>query len=386
MKKLMPMRLFQDGACFILLAGLLLPVPTRAQFYYPNPITPVTIVSPANHSVFYAPVDIPIYAYARDNLRLTYSGPPVRFYAGSTYLGLGQWLGITNLPPRYPPIYPAYQYGRDQCLLVWSNPPVGTYALTAVVSNYNPLVYRPTMYTSAPVYISVQASAPPASNATDVVSIIATDPLAIEGTNCWRWRGITNATPTWTNWPTPIWGWFTNCGPKDATFAVRRYGDCNQALTVAYTTSGTATNGTQYVSLPGFVTIPAGQAYALISLVPLDDGAPDVTRTAILTLSSSTAQPSAYQLGFPRSAAALILDSNGLCPVTGMLPGKSFYVNATGPDGAWFHVEYSTDLQIWTALCTNQVVNGGIDFVDSNAAADSGRYYRAVPELNPPGE
>jgi hypothetical protein len=37
-------------------------------------------------------------------------------------------------------------------------------------------------------------------------------------------------------------------------------------------------------------------------------------------------------------------------------------------------------------VLTNQVVNGGIDFVDPDAAADPARYYRTVPELNPPGE
>ncbi len=383
MKELLSSLLWKRS-CLCLLAGVLLPGAASAQIYFPSPITPVSIVSPANHSVFYAPVDIPIYAYARDSLRSYYS-PPVKFYAGGTFLGLGQWLGITNLPPRYPP-YPGYAYGRDQCLLVWTNPPVGTYALTAVVSNYNPITFHPTIYTSAPVYISVEASAPPASNATDVVTIVANDPLAIEGTNCWRWRGITNGTPSWTNWPAPIWVWFTNCGPKDATFAVRRYGDCSQALTVSYSTSGTATNGVQYVPLPGTVTIPAGQAYAFISLVPLDDGAPDISRTAILTLVASTAQPPAYQLGFPRSAAALIIDSNRTWPVTGLLPGRNFHMTADGPDGAWFHVEYSTDLQAWTVLCTNQVVNGAIDFIGPDAATDPAGFYRAVPELNAPGQ
>jgi hypothetical protein len=91
-----------------------------------------------------------------------------------------------------------------------------------------------------------------------------------------------------------------------------------------------------------------------------------------------------YVLGFPRTAAVMIIDSNGPRPSTGMLSGGSFHVNADGPDGAWFHVEYSTDLLGWTPLCTNQVINGAIDFVDPDAPADQIRLYRAVPEANAP--
>ncbi len=45
---------------------------------------------------------------------------------------------------------------------------------------------------------------------------------------------------------------------------------------------------------------------------------------------------------------------------------------------------YSTDLQTWTALCTNQVVNGAIDFIDPDAPSNQIRFYRAVPEANAP--
>ena len=346
--------------------------PALAQIWYPRSISPISIVSPSDRSVFYAPVDIPIFAYARDSLG---SVGAVKFYAGTNYLGLGQRLYIAT--PINP--FPLYKFGRDQFSLVWSNAPVGDYALTAVTADF---LGRGA--TSAPVHITIRASSPPATNATDVVSIVASDPVAIVGTNCWRWRGVTNAPSGWTNWPPAAWVWFTNCGPKDAGFAVRRFGDCSQALTVGYRTSGTATNGVQYVALPNSVTIPAGQAYALIPLIPIDDGRPDINRTAILTLTARTNQPPAYLLGWPQAAAALIIDSNQSRPRTAVLPDRSFHVNADGPDGAWFHVEYSTNLLGWTSLCTNQVFNGAIDFVDPDAPAHQSRFYRAVPEANPP--
>jgi len=38
----------------------------------------------------------------------------------------------------------------------------------------------------------------------------------------------------------------------------------------------------------------------------------------------------------------------------------------------------------WTPLCTNQVVNGQVDFVDPDAASLPQRFYRAVPDAGPP--
>jgi len=67
-----------------------------------------------------------------------------------------------------------------------------------------------------------------------------------------------------------------------------------------------------------------------------------------------------------------------------MLPDKCFHLGANGPDGAWFHVDYSADMVNWTSICTNQVINGAIDFVDPDAQSDQARFYRAVPESGPP--
>jgi hypothetical protein len=216
------------------------------------------------------------------------------------------------------------------------------------------------------------------------VSIVATDPIAIEGTNCLVWWGATNVTPTWASWTGAIRWPFTNCGPKDAVFTMRRFGDTNNDLTVMYDIGGTASNGVDYAALPGFVTIPAGHRHGLITIVPIDDGPPDVNKTVILKLTPSTNTPPDYLTGFPRKAAAIIIDGNWPRPLTGVLPDGCFHVSATGPDGAWFHVEYSTDLANWTSICTNQVIEGSIDFVDPDAPADTMRFYRAVPESAAP--
>ena len=337
----------------------------------------VRIIGPANGAVFFAPVDIPISAVASDPDGGVAS---VEFFAGAKDLGPGTVdacvtpaVGCVGCPTPTP----ICTYS-----LVWSNAPVGIWALTAAATDTGGA-----NSTSAPVKIAVLASPPPPTNRPPIVSIVATDPIAIEGTNCWVWPGETNLPPTWTAWPTAVCRLFTNCGPKTATFTVRRFGDTNFNLNVPYDIGGTASNGVDYVTLPGFVTIPAGERRSLITMVPIDDGPPDVNKTVILTLLPDMQMNPlpGYVLGFPRRAAAIILDQ-GPCPATSMLPGGCFHLATSGPDAAWFSVECSTDLVNWTAVCTNQVVNGSIDFVDPDAASNLSRFYRAVPLNSPPSE
>ena len=77
-----------------------------------------------------------------------------------------------------------------------------------------------------------------------------------------------------------------------------RFGATNDDLDVAYAIGGTATNGVDYVALPGLVTIPAGERRADITIVPLDDGPPDITSTVILKLVPD-ATGTNYLLGYP---------------------------------------------------------------------------------------
>ena len=391
------MRLPQTARrCGVLGAILCLTFPgfTFAQVKPIDPIDPIIgppirITSPPNRATFHAPVDIPIFAYLAYTRLGDVIFTNVEFYAGTNDLGRGFNLGSTPVPPR--PIYanfvfsnPITRLGSVYCL-VWSNAPAGTYALTAVASGYNilePLNDLGLSRTSAPVNITVLASTTNI-NPTDVVSIVATDPIAIAGTNACIWPGMTNATPAWTNWPPPVWQSFTNWGPKDALFTVRRFGDASDAITVNYSISGTASNGVDYAALPGYVTIPAGGAYALIPIVPIDMN--NFPKTVILTLTPSTNTPPDYVVGFPPRAAALILRAWPR-PLPFSLPDGRFHLNATGPDGAWFCVQNSTDLVNWSSVSTNQVFQGSIDFVDPDAPGYSMRFYRAAPQAGPPSQ
>jgi hypothetical protein len=334
----------------------------------------VRITSPADRTVFYAPVDIPLFAYAVD-----YDGSvaSVRFFDNDQSLGLGQPLPVAS-PASGASTSPI---AGNLYSLVWSNAPVGLHALTAIATDNGGA-----STTSAPVNIAVSPSPPPPTNRPPIVDIIATDPIAIEGTNCWPWLGLASATPTWSNWtsPTAICRFFTNCGPKNAIFAVRRFGATNNDLSVSYAIGGTASNGVDYATLPGWVTIPAGQRAALVSVVPLDDGPPDINSTVVLRLTPSTNTPPDYLVGMSASAAALILDGQWPAPAAAVLPDRCFHVTATGPNGAWFRIDCTTDLIHWTSLCTNQVVNGSIDFVDADAPNNATRFYRAVPVMQTP--
>src|SRR5665213_79701 len=333
----------------------------------------VRITSPANNALFRAPVNVALLAYAHDADGYVAS---VQFLAGAKNLGFGQPvempISIPFLPPG-PPI-PAPQSNIFE--LIWSNAPPGSYAITALATANNGAAA-----TSSPVNLTIQAAVPPPTNLPALVGIIATDPIAIEGTNCWPWLG---GPVTWSNWASPVavWHWSTNCGPKDATFTVRRLcGDTNRNLTVNYAIGGTASNGIDYLSLPGNLTIPAGQEAASIPLVPVDNSASNFSSTVILTLTPSTNVVADYITGFPGRAEALIIDSNGIRsgPPGTFLADRSFHFSITGPDGAWFHIDYTTNLINWTPLCTNQVINGSIDFADPDAATSATRVYRTIP-------
>jgi hypothetical protein len=218
------------------------------------------------------------------------------------------------------------------------------------------------------IMVTTNLPPPPPTNR-NFVSIVATDPIAIEGTNCWVW---TNCSDRGTHT-------FTNCGPKNATFAVRREGT-NGDLLVAYSISGSASNGVDYVALPGAVTIPTGQHQALIAVVPLDDLLPDSNKTVVLTLTGPTNVPPAYTLGFPHRAAAVIIDDGGFRPPRGLLSDGSFHMSSQATAGAQYRIEYSSDMVNWLPVCTNTAFNGTIDFVDPDAKNNPVRFYRAVPD------
>jgi hypothetical protein len=345
----------------------------------------IRIVSPANHQVFHTPVNIPIIAFVTRGTDVK----KVEFYANGNDLGSGINLSVSGSPPgSIKPLFvgaPTPRLGAVY-LFYWTNVPPNAYTLTAVVTHTNPFVpVEITSRTSAPVNITV-FSCTNITTGPRVVSIYAVDPVAIAGTNKWIWSGETNINPAWTSWPPPVIGWFTNWGPKDALFMVRLQGNTSDVFTVNYNIGGTASNGVDYAMLPGSVTFPAGQNYVFIPVVPIDNGPTLIPKTVILTLTPDTnGPPPVYYVGKPDHAEAIILRTWPR-PLPFFLADGSYHVGATGPDGAWFAMQNSTDMVNWTSVATNQVIDGTIDFVDPNAPNNPNGYYRTIQLNAPPSQ
>jgi PKD repeat protein len=90
------------------------------------------------------------------------------------------------------------------------------------------------------------------------------------------------------------------------TFTITRVGPLDAGLSVDYTLSGTAANGTDYGLLTGSVIIPAGANSTIIAISPLDDSLVELSETVIVTLSSNLE----YVIGSPRTATVTILDND----------------------------------------------------------------------------
>lgn len=93
-------------------------------------------------------------------------------------------------------------------------------------------------------------------------------------------------------------------------------------LTVTYTLTGTATNGTQYTTLPTSVTFASTATDTNIYVTPINDGVPNPTTTVILTLQSG--------VGYQAAGAAVvnILDAN--TPTVDIVGTNQAYGRYTG--------------------------------------------------------
>jgi Ca2+-binding RTX toxin-like protein len=97
----------------------------------------------------------------------------------------------------------------------------------------------------------------------------------------------------------------TGVTPNPGTFTLTRLGNLASALTVNYTLTGSATNGTDYTNIPLTATFLAGASTAVLTVTPIDDTVAEAPETAILTLTSGTG----YSLGTTTSATVNIADN-----------------------------------------------------------------------------
>ncbi len=104
-------------------------------------------------------------------------------------------------------------------------------------------------------------------------------------------------------------------GPDDGAFTVFRTGDTTLPLIVPCSYNGTATPVSDYQSLPGSVTIPAGAASAPVPVVVKEDDLAEGDETVVLNLTLPLAG-AAYTVGTPASDAVTIADSECILSIT----------------------------------------------------------------------
>ncbi|MBI4657829.1 MAG: S8 family serine peptidase [Verrucomicrobia bacterium] len=129
-------------------------------------------------------------------------------------------------------------------------------------------------------------------------------------------------------------------GPDAGEFTISRTGDAAAALTVQFTLSGTAGNGTDYKALASSATLAAGAASTTIKLEPVDDTAVEDNETVILTLT----EDATYKVGTPNSATVAIEDNDAppALPVVTVIATDDKAAEA-GPDSGEFTISRSGD-------------------------------------------
>jgi len=167
------------------------------------------------------------------------------------------------------------------------------------------------------------------------VSVITTDPTAAE-----------SGTP-----------------PSDTgTFLISRDNSVGN-LTVNLAISGTATNTTDYATIPTTVTIPNGSTSVIVTVSPVDDALVESTETVVLTLASS----SGYTISSPSTATVSILDNDTSTGSTTPTAGPD---NLTGTSAS----------DVINGLSGNDTITGaaGADTLTGGAGSDSFLYNSAT--------
>src|SRR6185503_11512401 len=103
-------------------------------------------------------------------------------------------------------------------------------------------------------------------------------------------------------------------GANSGTITISRTGNTSSALTVTYALAGTASNGADYATLPGSVTIPSASASATVAVAPIDDADFEGDESVVLAVASAPA----YIIGSSSNATVTIVDNDPPTNVTNL--------------------------------------------------------------------
>lgn len=122
-------------------------------------------------------------------------------------------------------------------------------------------------------------------------------------------------------------------GGASGEFTITRSGATNLDLPVAFTLTGTASNGLDYSSISNLVWIPAGETNTRIALVPMNDGDMEGTESVVLTLLPGAS----HGLATASNATVFIVDDD-LAPPTNTVTLQWLFSTASelGPSNAMF--------------------------------------------------
>ena len=121
-------------------------------------------------------------------------------------------------------------------------------------------------------------------------------------------------------------------------FRFARTGSTAAPLSVTYSVSGTATNGVDYLTITSPIVIPAGQAFADLTITPIADGVPESAETVVVTV----VDEATYDPG-SGPATVTITDTSSACSNGGVLVNGFSHCGAISNPG---------EVHTWTFTAT----------------------------------
>ncbi len=162
-------------------------------------------------------------------------------------------------------------------------------------------------------------------------------------------------------------------GLDSGTFTITRTGSTSAALTLNYSLSGTAANGTDYNALTTSVTIPSGAASATLTVTPKSSASFVGSETAALTLAAN----SAYTVG-ATSGATVTIAGNSVPSTIGKVAGNNMKITWSSAVNKAYRVAYKNSLSdaTWTNLSGLITATGtNTSYTDTTASSKTQRYY-----------
>ena len=153
--------------------------------------------------------------------------------------------------------------------------------------------------------------------------------------------------------------------PNPGSFTISRTGDAGLPITVLYSITGTATNGTDYANLSNSVTLAAGQTSVTLPINIIDDTIAESTETIILTLGNGTG----YTIS-PTNTAVIVNIADNDQPVVTVSASDPQAVEAGGEgvtDGAFTFSRTGPTTEALTVSYTlGGTATAGSDYTGAN--------------------